>query len=200
MTPRALAGALVLLAGVAVALDAEQPGGKPRARALGVPFDGTPGPLNAITDVTGVEVGATTIIEGTGARAVRTGVTIVWPKGKAWTEMFAGWFAGNGFGDLTGTAWVDEGGVLGGPVAITNTNSVGTVRDAVLQYFDEVLKVDIPWHQPLVGETSDAGLNDMAGFHVKKAHVFAAMSGARGGPVPAYPVRVESGEVWVELP
>ena len=184
MTPRALAGALVLLTGVAVALDAEQPGGKPRARALGVPFDGTPGPLNAITDVTGVEVGATTIIEGTGARAVRTGVTIVWPKGKAWTEVFAGWFAGNGFGDLTGTAWVEEGGVLGGPVAITNTNSVGTVRDAVIQYFDEILKVDIPWHQPLVGETSDAGLNDMAGFHVKKAHVFAAMSGARGGPVP----------------
>ena len=184
MTPRRLAAALALVVGVTVAVDAGQRSAKPRARDLGIPFDGTPGPLNAITDVIGVEVGATTIIEGNGERAARTGVTIVWPKGKAWVPVFAGWFAGNGFGDLTGTAWVEEGGVLGGPVAITNTNSVGTVRDGVLQYFDEILKVDIPWHQPLVGETSDAGLNDMAGFHVKKTHVFAAMSGARGGPVP----------------
>lgn len=184
MAVRALCGPFAFLVALAVVVDAEQPVGRPRARALGIPFDGTPGPLNAITDVAGVEVGATTIIEGSGARAARTGVTIVWPQGKKWLPVFAGWFAGNGFGDLTGTAWVEEGGVLGGPIAITNTNSVGTVRDAVLQYFDEVLKVDIPWHQPLVGETSDAGLNDMAGFHVKKPHVFAAMSGARGGPVP----------------
>jgi L-aminopeptidase/D-esterase-like protein len=184
MTLRSLAAAPVLLVALAVALIAEQPGGKPRARDLGIPFDGTPGVLNAITDVQGVEVGVATIVEGSGPRAARTGVTIVWPQGKKWLPVFAGWFAGNGFGDLTGTAWVEEGGVLGGPIAITNTNSVGTVRDAVLQYFDEVLKVDIPWHQPLVGETSDAGLNDMAGFHVKKTHVFAAMSGARRDVVP----------------
>ena len=157
---------------------------KPRARDLGVPFDGIPGPLNAITDVAGIEVGETTIIEGTGATAARTGVTIIWPKGKRWAPVFAGWFAGNGFGDVTGTAWVDEGGVLGGPVAITNTNSVGTVRDAILQWYDSIAKLNISWHQPVVGETSDAGLNDMQGFHVKREHVFAALSGAKPGPVP----------------
>jgi L-aminopeptidase/D-esterase-like protein len=148
-----------------------------------VPFDGTPGPLNAITDVAGVEVGMTTINTGEGAKAVRTGVTVVFPRGKKFDPVFAGYYAGNGFGDLTGAAWVQEGGVLGGPVAITNTYSVGTVRDAVLAWFDDVAKVDIPWHQPVVGETSDAGLNDIAGFHVRQEHVFAAMNGARGGPV-----------------
>lgn len=165
-------------------LDAQQGAAKPRARDLGVPFEGNTGPLNAITDVPGIEVGHTTIIEGAGARAARTGVTVVWPRGKKWEPVFAGWFAGNGFGDLTGTAWVEEGGVLGGPVSITNTNSVGTVRDAVIQWFDSVPRVDISWHQPVVGETSDAGLNDMQGFHVKRSHVFAALNGARGGPVP----------------
>jgi L-aminopeptidase/D-esterase-like protein len=163
---------------------AAQQSARPRARDIGVPFEGTPGPLNAITDVAGIEVGHSTIIEGTGAGAARTGVTVIWPKGKKWEPVFAGWFAGNGFGDLTGTAWVEEGGVLGGPVAITNTNSVGTVRDAVIQWYDSVPKIDIPWHQPVVGETSDGGLNDMQGFHVKRSHVFAAMNGARGGPVP----------------
>src|SRR3954464_1195342 len=176
ITQPILAAALVLSIAFTGVLDAQQGGAKPRARDLGIPFDGTPGPLNAITDVGRVEVGATTIIEGAGEHAVRTGVTIVWPDGRRWASVFAGWYAGNGFGDLTGTAWVEEGGVLGGPVAITNTSSVGSVRDAVIQYFDEVLRVDIPWHQPVVGETSDAGLNDMAGFHVKKEHVFAAMS------------------------
>src|SRR5687768_14181015 len=86
---------------------------KPRARDLGVPFDGTPGALNAITDVPGIEVGVATVNEGTGERAARTGVTVIWPKGKKWEPVFAGWFAGNGFGDLTGTSWVEEGGVLG---------------------------------------------------------------------------------------
>src|SRR5438309_8297004 len=99
----------------------------PRARDLGIPFDGTPAALNAITDVAGVEVGHATLISGEGAHAVRTGVTIVFPKGKKWEPVFAATFAGNGSGDLTGTHWVDEGGVLGGPVAITNTYSVGTV-------------------------------------------------------------------------
>lgn len=156
---------------------------EPRARDLGVPFEGTPGALNAITDVAGVEVGQTTLISGEGAHAVRTGVTVILPKGKKWEPVFGGWYAGNGFGELTGTAWLKEGGVLGGPIAITNTWSVGTVRDAVLSWFDTVLKVKIPWHQPVVGETSDAFLNDIAGFHVRQEHAFAALSNARSGPV-----------------
>ncbi len=170
-------------AALALSLPAQQAGAKPRARDLGVPFDGTPGPLNAITDVAGVEVGHTTLISGEGKDAVRTGVTVVLPKGKKWEPVFAGWFAGNGFGELTGTPWVKEGGVLGGPVAITNTYSVGTVRDAVLTWFDKVLKVTIPWHQPVVGETTDASLNDIAGFHVREEHVWSALNGAQSGPV-----------------
>jgi L-aminopeptidase/D-esterase-like protein len=184
MTTRTMR-ALVFLWSVACAVDAAsaQAGAKPRARDLGVPFDGTPGPLNAITDVAGIEVGHTTLISGDGAHAVRTGVTVVLPKGKKWEPVFAGWFAGNGFGDLVGTDWIKEGGVLGGPIAITNTYSVGTVRDAILAWFDQTLKVRVPWHQPVVGETSDAGLNDIAGFHVRGEHVFAALDGARAGPV-----------------
>jgi D-aminopeptidase len=158
--------------------------GKPRARDLGVPFDGEPGPLDAITDVAGVEVGEATVVSGEGDDAIRTGVTVVLPRGKTWQPVFAGTYAGNGFGDLTGTHWVDEGGVLGGPVAITNTWSVGTVRDAVLQWFERELRLDIDWHQPVVGETSDATLNDIAGFHVREEHVFAALNGARSGAVP----------------
>jgi L-aminopeptidase/D-esterase-like protein len=161
---------------------------KPRARDLGVPFGGTPGPLNAITDVAGVEVGHTTIIEGTGRLVVgkgpvRTGVTAVWPRGKVWEPVFAGWFAGNGFGEMTGAPWVVEGGLLGGPVMITGTYSVGVVRDAVNSWFHEVARREIPWHQPVVGETSDAFLNDGLGQHVGKAHVFQALNSARSGPV-----------------
>jgi D-aminopeptidase len=181
---RALCGICVLLA--AVALSGQTP---PRARTLGVPFTGTPGPLNAITDVPGVEVGHTTIVRGDGALVVgqgpvRTGVTAIWPRGKRWSPVFAGWFAGNGFGEMTGAPWVVEGGVLGGPVMITGTYSVGVVRDAVNSYFHDVLKTPIPWHQPVVGETSDAFLNDGQGQHVTKAHTFAALSAARSGPVP----------------
>jgi len=161
---------------------------RPRARDLGVPFGGTPGPLNAITDVAGVEVGHTTIIEGNGRLVVgkgpvRTGVTAVWPRGKVWEPVFAGWFAGNGFGEMTGAPWVVEGGVLGGPVMITGTYSVGVVRDAVNSWFHEVAKREIPWHQPVVGETSDAFLNDGLGQHVGKPHVFQALNAARNGPV-----------------
>jgi|688.fasta_scaffold57272_5 D-aminopeptidase len=181
---RALCGICVLLA--AAALSGQT---TPRARALGVPFTGTPGPLNAITDVPGVEVGHTTLVRGDGALVVgqgpvRTGVTAIWPRGKRWAPVFAGWFAGNGFGEMTGAPWVVEGGVLGGPVMITGTYSVGVVRDAVNSYFHEVLKTPIPWHQPVVGETSDAFLNDGQGQHVTKAHTFDALSAARGGPVP----------------
>jgi L-aminopeptidase/D-esterase-like protein len=161
---------------------------KPRARQLGVPFEGTPGPLNAITDVVGVEVGHVTLIQGEGRLVpgkgpVRTGVTAVLPKGKTWQPVFAGWFAGNGFGEMTGAPWVVEGGVLGGPVMITGTYSVGVVRDSVNSWFHEVLKREIPWHQPIVGETSDAFLNDGIGQHVTKVHVFQALDGARSGPV-----------------
>ncbi len=169
-----------------IAASGAQP--RPRARALGVPFPGTPGPLNAITDVAGVEVGHTTIVRGEGALVVgrgpvRTGVTAVWPRGRRWTPVFAGWFAGNGFGEMTGAPWVVEGGTLGGPVMITGTYSVGAVRDAVNSYFHEVLKTPIPWHQPVVGETSDAFLNDGQGQHVTKAHVFSALTSARDGAV-----------------
>ena len=169
---------------LAIGTAAAQTNVRPRARDLGVPFDGTPGRLDAITDVAGVEVGHTTLVSGDGAHAVRTGVTVVLPKGKRWEPVFAGTFAGNGFGDLIGTDWVKEGGVLGGPIAITNTWSVGTARDAVLAWFDQKLKISIPWHQPVVGETSDSRLNDAAGFHVRQEHVWGALDAARGGSVP----------------
>lgn len=159
------------------------PAQRPRARALGIPFDGTPGPLNAITDVSGVEVGHRTLITGAGARSVRTGVTAILPRGRQWAPVFAGWFAGNGFGEMTGAPWVVEGGTLGGPVMITGTYSVGVVRDAVNRWFAESVKVEIPWHQPVVGETSDAFLNDAAGQHVTAGHAFDALDAARGGVV-----------------
>lgn len=165
---------------VASAVDAQP---RPRARDLGVPFDGAPGPLNAITDVAGVEVGHHTIVSGAGRSSIRTGVTAILPKGRRWSSVFAGWFAGNGFGEMTGAPWVVEGGTLGGPVMITGTYSVGVVRDAVNAWFAEVVREDIPWHQPVVGETSDAFLNDAAGQHVTKAHTFAALAAARTGVV-----------------
>jgi L-aminopeptidase/D-esterase-like protein len=176
---------VVLITGVATTTLAQQ---RPRARDLGVPFEGTPGPLNAITDVAGVEVGHVTLIAGSGPLVVgrgpvRTGVTAIFPRGKRWSPVFAGWFAGNGFGEMTGAPWVVEGGVLGGPVMITNTYSVGVVRDAVNSWFADVLRQDIDWHQPVVGETSDTFLNDAAGQHVTRAHAFAALDSARGGAV-----------------
>jgi L-aminopeptidase/D-esterase-like protein len=161
---------------------------RPRARDLGIPFSGSPGTHNAITDVTGVLVGHTTLITGEGKLVVgqgpvRTGVTAILPKGRKWEPVFAGHFALNGFGDMTGTHWVDEGGLLGGPVMITNTWSVGVVRDAVNSWFQEALKQEIPWHQPVVGETWDGFLNDVAGQHIQKEHAFHALSNAQGGPV-----------------
>jgi D-aminopeptidase len=181
-----LSGSIALLVTYAAAAPLAQ--SKPRARQVGVPFTGNPGPLNAITDVAGVEVGHVTLVEGAGRLVVgkgpvRTGVTAIFPKGKRWEPVFAGWFAGNGFGEMTGAPWVVEGGVLGGPVMITGTYSVGVVRDAINSWFAEVLKTEIPWHQPVVGETSDAFLNDGLGQHVTKAHVFEALNAARGGRV-----------------
>ena len=159
-----------------------------RARGLGVPFDGTPGPLNAITDVAGVEVGHTTIIRGSGPLVVgqgpvRTGVTAVLPRGKATEDdVMAAWFTLNGNGEMTGTTWVEESGFLAGPIMITNTHSVGIVRDAVIAWVVRQGKA-FDWSLPVVAETWDGSLNDINGFHVTQAHALAALDSARGGPV-----------------
>jgi D-aminopeptidase len=160
-----------------------------RARDLGVPFEGTPGPLNAITDVAGVQVGAATIIRGEGALKVgegpvRTGVTVVLPRGPKSTDpVYAGWFSLNGNGEMTGTTWVEESGFLEGPVAITNTHSVGTVRDAMIAWGVKHSALAQPWSLPVVAETWDGFLNDLNGFHVKPEDVFAALDTAKSGPV-----------------
>jgi D-aminopeptidase len=165
---------------------------KPRARDLGIPFDGTPGPLNAITDVQGVEVGHTTLISGegklqVGVGPVRTGVTAVLPRGKNLTDkVFAGWFTLNGNGEMTGTTWVEESGFLEGPVLITNTHSVGVVRDAVIAWRVKHGPPDESgywWSLPVVAETWDGYLNDVNGFHVRPEHVFHALDTAQSGPV-----------------
>jgi len=165
---------------------------KPRARDLGVPFDGTPGPLNAITDVQGVEVGHTTLISGEGALKVgvgpvRTGVTAILPRGKDSNDaVFAGWFTENGAGEMTGTTWLGDSGFLDGPVMLTNTHSVGVVHDAVIAW---KVKRGVPdeegywWSAPVVAETWDGSLNDINGFHVKPEHAFQALDGAHRGPV-----------------
>jgi D-aminopeptidase len=163
---------------------------KPRARDLGVPFDGIPGPLNAITDVKGVEVGHTTLISGEGSQkagVVRTGVTAVLPRGKDSNDpVFAGWFTENGNGEMTGTTWVEESGFLEGPVMITNTHSVGTVRDAVIRWRVKRRGPDkdgYSWSLPIVAETWDGYLNDINGFHVTPENAFSALESAHTGPV-----------------
>jgi L-aminopeptidase/D-esterase-like protein len=164
-----------------------------RARDLGIPFDGTPGPLNAITDVAGVLVGHTTLISGSGKLKVgqgpvRTGVTAVLPRGldSLSNPVFAAWFTQNGNGEMTGTTWVEESGFLEGPVMITNTHSVGVVRDATIQWRVAHGNADQSgywWSTPVVGETWDGWLNDVNGFHVKPEHVFHALDSAHGGAV-----------------
>jgi len=166
---------------------------KPRARDLGVPFDGTPGPLNAITDVAGVTVGHTTLVSGEGKLQigkgpVRTGVTAVLPRGKDSMNnpVFAGWWSLNGNGEMTGTTWVEESGFLEGPVMITNTHSVGVVRDAVIQWRVQHGQPDPTgywWSLPVVAETWDGWLNDINGFHVKPEHAFHAIDSGYGGAV-----------------
>ncbi|MEA2561319.1 MAG: D-aminopeptidase [Acidobacteriota bacterium] len=152
---------------------------RPRARDLGIPFEGAPGPLNAITDVQGVEVGHSTLVQG---EAVRTGVTVVFPRGKGSPDpVFAGWYALNGNGEMTGTTWIEEGGFLEGAVFLTNTHSVGLVRDASIEWWlrhfpDDAREAN--FSLPVVAETWDGFLNDIFGFHVKKEHVFQAMDGA----------------------
>ena len=165
---------------------------KPRARDLGVPFDGQTGPLNAITDLKGVEVGHTTLISGDGALKVgvgpvRTGVTAILPRGKNSRDaVFAGWFNLNGNGEMTGTHWVEDSGFLDGPVMITNTHSVGVVRDAVIQWKVKRGEADMEgywWSLPVVAETWDGFLNDINGFHVKTEDAIHALDSASSGPV-----------------
>ena len=166
---------------------------KPRARDLGIPFVGTPGAFNAITDVQGVEVGYSTIITGKGENTVgngpiRTGVTAIFPRGKAkkFSPVYANWYSLNGNGEMTGTTWVTESGFLETPIMITNTNSVGVVRDAVLKWY-----VDTDWYSgedwwytyPVVAETYDGFLNDIYGFHVKEKHVLEAIENSSSGQI-----------------
>ena len=162
---------------------------RPRARDIGIPFSGTPGKYNAITDVAGVEVGYSTIISGSGKDhigkgPVRTGVTAIFPNGKVnHHPVFANWYSLNGNGEMTGTTWITESGFLETPITITNTNSVGTVRDAVLKWF-----VDRNWYHedfwytyPVVAETYDGFLNDIYGFHVKESNAYEALDSAKSG-------------------
>jgi D-aminopeptidase len=166
---------------------------KPRARDLGIPFVGKIGKFNAITDVKGVEVGYSTIISGTGKNRlgigpIRTGVTAIFPRGKVkkFSPVYANWYSLNGNGEMTGTTWVSESGFLETPIMITNTNSVGTVRQAVLKWF-----VDTNWYNgenwwytyPVVAETYDGFLNDIYGFHVKEKHVLEAIKDSKGGKI-----------------
>ena len=189
---RSLVGAMC---GIALAMSAAAGSAaeKPRARDLGIPFEGTPGPNNAITDVPGVAIGYSTIIEGegkieVGKGPVRTGVTAILPRGKAFGPSFAGWYSLNGNGEMTGTTWIEESGFLEGPIMITNTHSVGVVRDSVISWEAENNLVgphfrDLYWRLPVVAETWDGILNDINGMHVKKEHVYAALDSARSGPI-----------------
>ncbi len=205
--PRAMLRRAVLAATLVFALSPLH--AKPRARELGVPFEGTPGPLNAITDVAGIEVGHTTVISGdgkleVGRGPVRTGVTAILPRGKNLNAppVFAGVFSLNGNGEMTGTAWVEESGFLEGPILLTNTHSVGVVRDAVIAWKVKQLgrsAPDIFWSLPVVAETWDGWLNDINGFHVKPEHVFAALESAKGGVVAEGGVGGGTGMVCYEF-
>lgn len=185
----------VLFLAITCLLSTGAHGKEPRARDLGIPFVGTPGPLNAITDVAGVTVGHTTLISGTGKLEVgkgpvRTGVTVVHPRGKTYDPVFSGWYTLNGNGEMTGTTWVEESGFLEGPVVITNTHSVGIARDATIewQYANNLFEPlpddpEVFWSLPVVAETYDGDLNDINGFHVTRQHVIDALESATGGPV-----------------
>ena len=162
--------------------------GAERARDLGIPFEGAPGPLNGITDVTGVEVGHTTVVSGAGQLVrgqgpVRTGITVVHPRGKDSTEgVYGGWFTLNASGEMTGTTWVEERGLIDGPIGITNTHSVGTARDAFVAWMVD-RQWPALWHAPVVAETYDGALNDINGQHLTGEHVREALLGAQRGPV-----------------
>jgi L-aminopeptidase/D-esterase-like protein len=213
-----LCPAAIALAAAGLALAAEGPGlagekkPRPRARDLGVVFEGTPGTMNAITDVRGVEVGHTTLIAGggklrVGTGPVRTGVTAILPRGKTVNDpVFGAWFSLNGNGEMTGTHWLDESGFLDGPILVTNTQSVGTVRDAAIAW--QIARGRKPvttsydagfWSLPVVAETWDGWLNDVNGFHVREKHVFTALDGAGGGAVPEGNVGGGTGMVCYEF-
>ncbi len=154
---------------------------KPRARDLGIPLEGTPGPYNAITDVSNVEVGFATLIEGD---SIRTGVTAIHPRGKADHDpVFGGIFSFNGNGEMTGAAWVEESGFVEGPICVTNTHSVGIVRDTVIDWQIKNTAMLQRWSCPVVAETADGWLNDMYGFHIKPEHVWQALESAENGPL-----------------
>jgi D-aminopeptidase len=163
---------------------------KPRARDIGIPFYGNTGKYNAITDVKGVEVGYSTIISGQGKNIrgkgpVRTGVTAILPRGRNNNPVYANWYTLNGNGEMTGTTWITESGFLETPIMITNTNSVGVVRDAVLKWFVKTgwYKEDFWYTYPVVAETYDGFLNDIYGFHVKEENAWEALDSAKSGPL-----------------
>lgn len=180
-----------------------------RARDLGVPFDGTPGQFNAISDVAGVEVGYTTLISGEGKLVagkgpVRTGVTAIIPRGHDSLNdpVYAGVFSLNGNGEMTGTAWVEESGFLEGPIVITNTHSVGLARDAVIAWRIKHGAADPSgywWSLPVVAETWDGWLDDVNGFHVKREDVFRALDTAHGGTVEEGSVGGGTGMICYEF-
>src|SRR5438067_7869874 len=180
-----------------------------RARNLGIPFEGTPGKFNAITDVAGVEVGYTTLISGEGALKVgegpvRTGVTAILPRGHGSLNdpVYAGYFSLNGNGEMTGTAWVGESGFLEGRIILTNTHSVGVARDAVIAWRLAHGGPDaqgFAWSLPVVAETWDGWLNDVDGFHVKPEHVAQAIESAHGGPVEEGSVGGGTGMICYEF-
>ena len=212
--PRLVIFALAVLCGLPI--HAREPQTSPsrtqpviRARALGIPFDGTPGTLNAITDVAGVEVGYTTLISGEGKLElgkgpVRTGVTAILPRGRRSFDdpVYAGYFSLNGNGEMTGTAWIEESGFLEGPVMVTNTHSVGVVRDATIAWRVSQGAPDptgFSWSLPVVAETWDGYLNDINGFHVKPEHVTHALNTAKDGPVAEGSVGGGTGMVTYEF-
>ncbi len=180
-----------------------------RARAIGIPFDGAPGKLNAITDVAGVEVGFTTLISGEGKLEqgkgpIRTGVTAILPRGHGSLNdpVYADTFSLNGNGEMTGTAWVEESGFLEGPIVLTNTHSVGVARDAVIAWrlaHGAADNTGYWWSLPVVAETWDGWLNDINGFHVKAADVAHALDTAKGGPVAEGSVGGGTGMICYEF-
>ena len=180
-------------------------GEPPRARDLGIPFDGTPGPFNAITDVAGVTVGHHTLIEDLpNGRSARTGVTAILPLGRdsLMHPVFGAWFSLNGCGEMTGTTWLEESGQLEGPVMLTNTHSVGTVHQATIAWRVQQGGSDASgyfWSTPVVAETWDGPLNDVNGFHVTSAHVASALEGAKIGPVAEGNVGAGTGVVCYEF-
>ncbi len=179
---------LAILVSTGGFIQAQESSGVVRARDLGVPFPGTPGPLNAITDVAGIEVGHTTLISGEGRRItgqgpVRTGVTAIHPRGKESTSpVFGAWFTLNASGEMTGTTWLEERGLVDGPIMITNTHSVGVARDAAVRWMVDK-GWSAAWHAPVAAETYDGTLNDINGFHVRFEHAQQALESASTGLV-----------------